>query len=114
MTLSKNTKIALLNGAAVLVGGTGLAMAHMDGPPPPDGPMQGLVHRSRLADRLLAEYDTNKAGKVTKAKYNSVLGTRFAAITHGKDTMTEDQNKTNHQGDFEKHTAEMFRRNDRN
>ena len=114
MTLSKNTKIALLIGAAVLVGGTGLAMAHMDGPPPPDGPMQGLIHRSRLADRLLAEYDTNKDGKVTKAEYNSVLGTRFAAITHGKDAMTEGQFMAIHQGDFEKHTAEMFRRVDCN
>jgi Ca2+-binding EF-hand superfamily protein len=112
--LSTNTKIALLLGAAVLIGGSGLAIAHMDGPPPPDGPMQGLIHRDRLADRLLGEYDTNKDGKVTKAEYNSVLGSRFAAITHRKDTMTEDQFMAIHQGDFDKHTAEMFRRVDWN
>ena len=112
--LSKNTKIALLLGAAVLIGGSGLAIAHMDGPPPPDGPMQGLVHRGRLADRLLAEYDTNKDGKITKAEYNNVLGSRFAAITHGQGAMTEDQFMAIHQGDFEKHTAEMFRRVDWN
>lgn len=112
--LSNNTKIALLLGAAVLIGGSGLAIAHMDGPPPPDGPMQGLVHRSRLADRLLGEYDTNKDGKVTKAEYNNVLGSRFAAITHGAGAMTEDQFIAIHQDDFQKHTAEMFRRIDWN
>jgi Ca2+-binding EF-hand superfamily protein len=114
MKLSTNTKIALLLGAAAILGGSGLAMAHMDGPTPPDGPMTGLLHRGRLADRLLAEYDTNKDGKITKAEYNSVLGGRFAAITHGKDTMTEDQFMAIHQGDFEKHTADMFRRVDWN
>lgn len=112
--LSKNTKIALLLGAAVLIGGSGLAIAHMDGPPPPDGPMQGLVHRGRLADRLLAEYDTNKDGKITKAEYNNVLGSRFAATTHGQGAMTEEQFIAIHQADFEKHTAEMFRRVDWN
>ncbi|MBL6852622.1 MAG: EF-hand domain-containing protein [Alphaproteobacteria bacterium] len=114
MPLSKNTKIALLLGAAVLLGGSGLAMAHMDGPPPPDGPMTGLLHRGRLADRLLAEYDTNKDGKITRAEYNNVLGARFAAITHGKGAMTEDQFMAIHQDDFNKHTAEMFRRIDWN
>jgi len=114
MPLSKNTKIALLLCAAVLIGGSGLAMAHMDGPPPPDGPMTGLVHRSRLADRMLLEYDTNKDGRVAKAEYNSVLGTRFAAITHGTGAMTEDQFMAIHQGDFQKHTADMFHRADWN
>jgi len=76
--------------------------------------MTGLLHRGRLADRLLAEYDTNKDGKITKAEYNSVLGTRFAAITHGTGAMTEDQFIAIHQGDFQSHTAEMFRRVDWN
>src|SRR5262249_40426241 len=114
MTLSKSTKIALLLGAAVIVGGSGFAMAHMDGPPPPHGPMTGLVHRSRLPDPRLSEYDSNKDGKVTKAEYNSVLGTRFAAITHNGGAMTEDQFIAIHQGDFQKHTADMFRRVDWN
>src|SRR6478609_2454252 len=112
--LSKNTKIALLLGAAVLIGGSGLAIAQMDGPPPPDGPMQGLVHRDRLADRLLAEFDTNHDGKITHAEYNSVLGSRFAAVTRGAKLMSADQFLALHQADFAKHTAEMFHRADWN
>ncbi len=76
--------------------------------------MQGLVHRSRLSERLLEEYDANHDGKVTRAEYNNVLGSRFAAITHGAAAMTEDQFAAIHQGDFEKHAAEMFRRADWN
>jgi Ca2+-binding EF-hand superfamily protein len=109
-----NMKIAFVLGATVLVGMTGVAYAHMDGPPPPDGPMQGLVHRSRLADRLLAEFDANKDGKITKAEFNNVLGTRFAAATHGAKFMSEDQFAAIHQGEFQSHAAEMFRRIDWN
>ncbi|HEY0107224.1 MAG TPA: EF-hand domain-containing protein [Rhizomicrobium sp.] len=112
--MNANTKIALLLGAAVIIGGSSLAFAHMDGPPPPDGPMQGLLHRGRLADRLLGEYDTNKDGKITKAEFNNVLGTRFAAATHGAKAMGEDQFAAIHQGDFQQHAAEMFHRIDWN
>lgn len=112
--MTRHTKIALLLGAAVVVGSTGLAVAHMDGPPPPDGPMQGLVHRERLNDRLLAEFDANKDGKITRAEFNNVLGTRFAAATHGGAAMNEDQFVAIHQGDFQKHAAEMFHRIDWN
>ncbi len=31
--MTKNTRIALLLGAAVIIGGSGIAIAHMDGPP---------------------------------------------------------------------------------
>jgi Ca2+-binding EF-hand superfamily protein len=86
----------------------------MDGPPPPDGPMQDIVHRDRMADRLLAEFDANKDGKITKAEFNSAIGTRFAAAAHGAKTMTPDQFAAIHQGDFQKHTADMFRRLDWN
>lgn len=112
--MTRNTKIALLLSAAVVLGGSTLAFAHMDGPPPPDGPMQGLVHRARLADRLLAEFDANKDGKITRAEFNNVLGTRFAAATHKAGGMTEDQFLAMHQGDFQQHAAEMFRRIDWN
>jgi len=106
--------IKLLLGAAILAGGTGVALAQMDGPPPPDGPMQGLVHRDRLADRLTKEFDSNHDGKVTRAEFNSVLGGRFAAATHGKPNMTLDQFTVMHQADFQQHAAEMFRRIDWN
>jgi len=112
--MTRNTKIALLVGAAVIVGGTSLAFAQMDGPPPPDGPMQGLVHRGRLADRLLQDYDTNHDGKITRAEFNNVLGTRFAVATHRGKLMTEDQFAAIHQADFQRHAGEMFRRIDWN
>ncbi|MEI9993792.1 MAG: EF-hand domain-containing protein [Rhizomicrobium sp.] len=112
--MTRNTKVALLLGAAIVIGCTGLAVAHMDGPPPPDGPMQGLVHKGRLADRLLGEFDGDGNGKITKAEFNNVLGTRFAAATHGAKTMSEAQFEAIHRGDFEKHMAEMFHRIDWN
>ncbi len=43
-----------------------------------------------------------------------MLGTRFAAATHGASGMTEDQFVAIHQGDFDKHAADMFRRVDWN
>jgi Ca2+-binding EF-hand superfamily protein len=112
--MTRNTKIALLLGAAVVIGGSTLAFAHMDGPPPPDGPMQGIVHRDRMADRLLGEFDTNKDGRITKAEFNNMIGTRFAAATHGKKQMAPDEFAAIHQGDFQKHTADMFHRLDWN
>lgn len=112
--MRSSTKIALLFGVAALLGGTGLAVAQMDGPPPPDGPMQGLVHRDRLADRLPMEFDANHDGKITHAEFNSVLGSRFNLATHGAKQMSADQFLAMHQSDFAKHTAEMFHRADWN
>lgn len=112
--MRSTSKVALLLGVAALLGGTGLAVAQMDGPPPPDGPMQGLVHRDRLADRLLEEFDTNHDGKITHAEFNNVLGSRFAAATRGAKQMSSDQFLAMHQADLAKHTAEMFHRADWN
>lgn len=112
--MKRNTKIALLLGAVVVMGSGGIALAHMDGPRPPDGPMQGLLHRERLADRLLQEYDTNHDGKITRAEYNNVLGTRFNNAARGGKTVTPEQFATMHQGDFQKHAAAMFKRIDWN
>jgi Ca2+-binding EF-hand superfamily protein len=105
-------KLTLLLGAAIVAGTA--AFAHEDGPPPPDGPMIGLVHRQKLSERLLAEFDVNKDGKITKSEFNNLLGTRFAAATHRAKTMTPQQFASLHDGDFAKHTAEMFRRADWN
>jgi Ca2+-binding EF-hand superfamily protein len=112
--MTRNSKIALLVGAAVIAGGTSLAFAQMDAPPPPNGPMEGLVQRDRFADRLLREFDTNHDGKITRAEFNNVLGTRFAAATHGAKFMTSDQFAAIHQGNFQRHAAAMFRRIDWN
>jgi Ca2+-binding EF-hand superfamily protein len=111
--MTKNTKIALLLGAALAIG-LGPALAHMDAPRPPDGPMQGMMHRDRMADRLLEEFDTKKDGKITRAEFNNVLGTRFAAATHGAKFMAKDQFATIHEGEFKQHASEMFRRIDWN
>jgi Ca2+-binding EF-hand superfamily protein len=112
--MTNHMKIALLLSVALVIGGTGVAIAHMDGPTPPDGPMQGLLHRGKLSERLLAEYDANRDGKITRAEYNNVLGSRFAAATHGGPGMAEDVFVAIHQGDFQKHAAEMFQRIDWN
>lgn len=112
--MEMNVRVALLLGAASLLSATSLAFSQVDGPLPPDGPMQGLMRRERLSDRLLGEFDTNRDGKVTHAEFNGVLGSRFAAATHGAKLMSADQFLASHQPDFAKHTAEMFRRIDWN
>lgn len=112
--MNRNLKFAALLGAAVLVGGSTLAFAHMDGPMPPDGPLQGLVHRDRLGERLLQEFDTDKDGKITRAEFNGIIAARFSAATHGAKEMTAEQFAAIHMGDFQKHAAGMFRRLDWN
>ena len=112
MTLGR--KFALMLGAAVLVGGTGLALAQMDGPPPPDGPMDGLMHHERLSDRLLREFDANHDGKISHGEFNNVLGTRFAAATHGAKQLAPEQFWNIHQANSTRHATAMFRRVDWN
>ncbi len=71
-------KTALFIGAVSILAGTDLAIAQMDGPPPPDGPMQGLMHREgRLAERLLADFDLNHDGKITHTEFNTVIANRY-------------------------------------
>src|ERR1700757_88821 len=106
--MKSSTKAALFFGVPALLGGTGLAVAQMDGPPPPDGPMQGLVHRERLADRLAAEIGTNHDGKITHAESKNARGGRFAAPTRGAKLMSADQFMALNQSDFARHTTEMF------
>jgi Ca2+-binding EF-hand superfamily protein len=106
-------KIALLFGAVSIVAGAGLALAQMEGPQPPDGPMQGLMRsHGRLADRLLREFDINHDGKVSHDEMNRTIGARFAAATHHAPTMTLDQFAALHHAEFRQHTLEMFRRVD--
>src|SRR5215469_9179790 len=112
--MKRNAKAALLMGIASIIAGTTLAFAQMDGPPPPDGPMQGLMHRTggRLADRLLAEYDLNHDGKITHTEYNTVIANRYSKAVHGGKGMTYDEFVSIHMPEFQKHTAEMFKRID--
>src|SRR5579871_5206947 len=108
------TKVAVMLGMAAAIGSSTIASAQVDAPAPPDGPMQGLMHRERLSDRLLAEFDVNHDGKITHAEFNNVLGSRFAAATHGAKFMSPEQFWILHQADFVNHVAAMFRRVDWN
>jgi Ca2+-binding EF-hand superfamily protein len=111
--MKTSLKIALTLGVVSVVAGAGLALAQMEGPQPPDGPLQGLMRsHGRLADRLLAEFDLNHDGKVSHDEMNRTIGARFAAATHHAPTMTLDQFAALHQAGFRQHTAEMFRRLD--
>jgi hypothetical protein len=111
--MKRNIQIALLLGAAAVIAGSSVAFAQFDGPPPPDGPMQGLMHREgRLADRLLAEFDQNHDGKITHTEFNTVIAKRFGAATHGSPNMTEDQFMAIHMAEFQSHAADMFKRID--
>ena len=110
--MKRNTQIALLLGASAILAGTGLAFAQMDGPPPPDGPMQGLLHRDRLSDRLMNDFDLNHDGKVTHTEFNTVIARRFSQATHNAPGMTLDQFTSIHLVDFQKHAGDMFKRID--
>jgi hypothetical protein len=108
-----NVKAALFVGAVSIVAGTDLALAQMDGPAPPDGPMQGLRHREgRLADRLLAEFDLNHDGKVTHTEFNTVIASRYGKTVHGGKGLALEQFTALHMAEFQKHTADMFKRID--
>jgi Ca2+-binding EF-hand superfamily protein len=112
--MKRNAKAALLMGIASIIAGTTLAFAQMDGPPPPDGPMQGLMHREggRLADRMLAEYDLNHDGKITHTEFNTVIFSRYTKAVHGGKGMTYDEFFAMHMPEFQKHAAETFKRLD--
>jgi len=113
--MTKSMRIALLLGVVTVITGAGLAFAQMEGPPPPDGPMQGLAHgHGRMADRLTANFDKNHDGKVTHDEMNRTIYARFAAATHGLPTMTSDQFAGIHAAEARQHVGEMFRRIDWN
>ncbi len=112
--MKHSAKVALLLGVAAILSGSGLAFAQMDGPPPPDGPMQGLMHRDggRLSERLAAEFDLNHDGKITHTEYNTVIANRFGKAVHGGKGMTYEAFVALHMPEFQKHTLEMFKRID--
>jgi len=110
--MKRKLQTALLVGA-LSVSATGFAFAQMDGPPPPDGPMQGLMHREgRLAERLLAEYDLNHDGKITHTEFNTVIANRYGKAVHGGKGMTLETFTALHMPEFQKHTGDMFHRID--
>jgi Ca2+-binding EF-hand superfamily protein len=106
--------VSVLNLLALAFGG-GLALAQMDGPPPPDGPMQGFMRgHGRGSNRFLDAFDLNHDGKVTHDELNKAIAAKFSAATHGASSMTEEQFAAMHPQQFQQHTAQMFRRLDWN
>lgn len=106
-------RLALLAGAALVVG-TGTALSQIVPPPPsPDlygpGPMHG-----RLADRALRDFDLNKDRQITKAEVDKALAQRFSATTGGSPTMTEAQFEKAHENTLREHTGMLFHRIDWN
>src|SRR5262249_54568629 len=103
--MTRTSKTAFLAGVMMLWGGS--ALAQMEGPPPPDGPMQGLMHRQgRMEDRILGEFDTNHDGKVTHTEFNTVLAKHFAGTVRGKPGMTLDMYEAVGLADFQRHATE--------
>ena len=110
--MKRTLQTALIAGA-LSISATGLAFAQLDGPPPPDGPMQGLMHRQgRLAEKLLSEYDLNHDGKITHTEFNTVIANRYGKAIHGGKGMTLETFTALHMPEFQKHTADMFHRID--
>jgi Ca2+-binding EF-hand superfamily protein len=112
--MNNRMKIVSVLTLCAFAAGGGLAFAQMEGPPPPDGPMQGFMRgHGRLADRFLGAFDLNHDGKVTRDEMNKAEATRYSAATHGA-SMTESQFAAMHNQQFQQHTAQMFRRLDWN
>jgi len=107
-------RIVLVVAFGVLVSG-GFANAQMDGPPQPDGPMQGLTRgEGRLSDRFLASFDLNHDGKVARDELGKADAVRFAAAAHGAGAIGPDQLAQMYLPKLQKHVEQMFRRLDWN
>ncbi len=108
--MKTSLKIALLLGVVTFVAGAGLGYAQMEGPQPPDGPMQGLgsSHPGRT-DRLLRSFDLNHDGRITQAEMNNTIGARFSAATHRAPGMTLEQFLAVRADEFRQHNADMFK-----
>jgi Ca2+-binding EF-hand superfamily protein len=108
--MKTSLKIALLLGVVTFAAGAGLGYAQMEGPPPPDGPMQGLgsSHPGRT-DRLLRSFDLNHDGRITQAEMNNTIGARFAAATRRAPRMTLEQFLAVRADEFRQHNTDMFR-----
>jgi Ca2+-binding EF-hand superfamily protein len=109
--MNSQLRIALLIGVVTIAADA--AYAQLEGPLPPDGPLQGIARsRGPIADRLLDAFDVNHDGKITHDEMNRTIGARFAAATQHAPSMTLDRFMSLHQDEFRRHAAETFRRLD--
>jgi Ca2+-binding EF-hand superfamily protein len=113
--MSNRVKIVFALSFLILAVGGGFAFAQMEGPQPPDGPMQGFMRgHGRMTDRFLGAFDLNRDGKVTRDEMNKADAAHFSGATHGGAQMSEDQFIAMHGQQFQQHTAQLFRRLDWN
>lgn len=113
--MNSRIKLFFASGLCAAAACGGLAYAQMEGPTPPDGPMQGLMRaHGRMADRFLAQFDLNRDGKVAHDELNRADGARFAAAAHGAGALSQDQFAAMYAQPLQQHTAQMFRRLDWN
>jgi len=118
--MTPTLRYGLLLGAALAVG-TGVAIAQMGDSPAPQGRTRHSFaapsypsSRGRLAERFLAEFDTNKDGKVTHDEFNRTLAHEFSVATKGAPTMTLDEYAALHLKDLHEQANEEFHRMDWN
>lgn len=123
--MKQTVRYGLILGAALAVG-TGVAIAGMRvafATQPQNHGDQGNIEatalpsysgRSRFGEKFLAEFDTNKDGKVTHDEFNKTLAHEFAAATKGGPTMSLDQYAAIHLKDMRDQAGEDFHRIDWN
>ncbi|HEX4081243.1 MAG TPA: hypothetical protein VHX61_20460 [Rhizomicrobium sp.] len=118
--MKRTVRYGLLLGAALAIG-TGVTVAQMGGSSAApaarsnNGPdIQNYTGRGRFAEKFLAEFDTNKDGKVTHDEFNRTLAHEFAVATKGAPMMTLDQYVGIHLKDLRDQAAENFHRIDWN
>lgn len=122
--MKQTVRYGLILGAALAVG-TGVAIAGMrvSSAAQERGDQNGggqaaafqtYSGRGRFAEKFLAEFDTNKDGKVTHDEFNKTLAHEFAAATRGGPMMNLDQYSAIHLKDLRDQAGENFHRIDWN
>lgn len=119
--MTQTVRYALLVGASLAMG-TGVAIVLMGSSSPAPAAKSSAFSqvqsstgsRGRFAEKFLAEFDTNKDGKVTHDEFNRTLAHEFSTATNGAPTMTLEQYSNLHLKDLRQQAADDFRRIDWN
>lgn len=117
--MTRTVRYGLLLGAVLAVG-TGVAIAGMRGSPAPAAQntaapqFQTYSGRGQFGQKFLAEFDTNKDGKVTHDEFNRTLAHEFSVATNGAPLMTLEQFANMHLKDLRQQAGDAFHRIDWN
>ena len=109
------TRMATLSllASTALVAGVGIALAGMNSPAAPPQTANRDYSFGRFSGRLLAAFDLNRDGKITRDEMNKGLGQQFAhTSTNGG--MNLAQFTASRQADFRKRSDQTFHRVDWN